>query len=250
MKRHLTAALALLLALAAPASSLDLKSMSEAERAALHAEIRAYLLENPEVIMEAVAVLEKREAEQKGQLDKALVAANADALFNDSNSWVGGNPEGDITLVEFVDYRCGYCRKAHDEVAALLKSDGNIRMIVKDFPILGEASTQSARFAIAVRQIAGDDAYHAAGEALIRLKGQPTEAALTRLAETLGLDAKAVIARMEAPEVSAVITANHALGQKMQINGTPTFVMEDEMLRGYLPLEGMRALVAELRAKG
>ncbi|UYV38843.1 DsbA family protein [Rhodobacteraceae bacterium D3-12] len=250
MIRHLTAALALSLALTSPAASFDLKSMNAAERDALHAEIRAYLLQNPEVIMEAVAVLEKREAEQKGQLDKALVAANADALFNDPNSWVGGNPEGDITLVEFVDYRCGYCRKAHDEVAALLKSDGNIRMIVKDFPILGEASTQSARFAIAVRQLAGDDAYHAAGEALIRLKGQPSEPALSRLAETLGLDAKAVIARMSSDEVSAVIAANHALGQKLQINGTPTFVMNDEMLRGYLPLQGMRALAAELRAKG
>lgn len=250
MIRHLTAALALSLCLTSPAASFDLKSMTAEERQALHAEIRSYLLQNPEVIMEAVAVLEKREAAKKGQLDKALVAANADALFNDPNSWVGGNPDGDITLVEFVDYRCGYCRKAHDEVAALLKSDGNIRMIIKDFPILGEASTQSARFAIAVRQLAGDDAYHAAGEALIRLKGQPTDAALTRLAETLDLDAKAVLARMTSPEVNAVIAANHALGQKLQINGTPTFVMEDEMLRGYLPLEGMRALVAELRAKG
>lgn len=249
MLRLLTIGLAFALVISAPAKSLDLKSMSESERAALHAEIRAYLVENPEVIMEAIAVLEKRQAEQKNNLDKALVAANADALFNNPNSWVGGNPEGDITLVEFVDYRCGYCRKAHDEVAALLKSDGNIRLIIKDFPILGEASTQSARFAIAVRQIAGDDAYLAAGDALIKLKGQPNDPTLTRLAEGLGLDAKAIMARMNAPEVTAVIAENHALGQKMQINGTPTFVMNDEMLRGYLPLDGMRALVSELRSQ-
>lgn len=247
MKRHLTSALALCVALASPALSLDLNSMSDKERAALHTEIRAYLLENPEVIMEAVAVLEQREAAAQVSEDNALIQSNADALFNDPNSWVGGNPQGDITMVEFVDYRCGYCRKAHDEVAALLKEDGNIRLIIKDFPILGEASTISARFAIAVRQVAGDDAYHAASEALIRLKGQPTDAALERLAGTLGLKTDDVLKQMNSSEVDEIISANHALGRRMKINGTPTFVLEDQMLRGYLPLEGMQKIVAELR---
>ncbi len=249
MKRHLTSALALCMALASPALSLDLNSMTDSERAALRTEIRAYLLENPEVIMEAVAVLEQRETAQQVGEDSALVQANADALFSDPNSWVGGNPQGDITLVEFVDYRCGYCRKAHDEVAALLKEDGNIRLIIKDFPILGEASTASARFAIAVRQMAGDEAYHAASEALIRLNGQPTDAALERLAETLGLKGDEILKQMMSPEVEEIIAANHALGRRMKINGTPTFVLEDQMLRGYLPLDGMQAIVAELRQK-
>lgn len=247
MKRHLTSALALCVALSSPALSLDLKSMSDAEREALHAEIRGYLLENPEVIMEAVAVLEEREAAEKAGEDEALVRANADALFNDPNSWVGGNPQGDITMVEFVDYRCGYCRKAHDEVAALLKADGNIRLIIKDFPILGDASTKSARFAIAVRQVAGDQAYHAAGDALIRLKGEPTSTVLERLAGTLGLDSAEILKQMDSPEVAAVIAANHDLGRRMKINGTPTFVVDDQMLRGYLPLDSMQAIVADLR---
>ena len=247
MKRHLTSAFALFVALSSPAASFDLNSMTDEERTALHSEIRAYLLENPEVIMEAVAVLENREAAQKENMDKALIQANTDALFNDPSSWVGGNPDGDITMVEFMDYRCGYCRKAHDEVAALLKEDGNIRMIVKEFPILGEASTKSSQFAIAVMQLAGNDAYHAASEALIRLKGQPTDAALERLADTLGLDAAEILKKMDSPEVEAVIAENHALGRLMQINGTPTFIVEDQMLRGYLPLEGMQALVAEIR---
>ncbi|MDQ2089123.1 DsbA family protein [Marimonas arenosa] len=249
MTRYLAATLAMGLALAGPAHSFDLNAMSDAEREAFRAEIRAYLLENPEVIMEAVAVLEQREAAQQAQSDASMIAANSDALFNDPNSWVGGNPEGDVTLVEFVDYRCGYCRKAHDEVAELIKSDGNIRFIVKDFPILGEASTDSAKFAIAVRQIAGDDAYHAAGEALIRLKGNPEEPVLRRLAGTLGLDADEVIERMDSDEVAVVIAANHALGQQLSINGTPTFVLGDQMLRGYLPLAGMRRLVEETRAE-
>ena len=247
MKRHLTAAAALCIAMAGPALSLDLKSMNDAEREALHAEIRAYLLENPEVIMEAVAVLEQREAEAKASEDQTLIKLNAEELFNDPNSWVGGNPDGDITMVEFVDFRCGYCRKAHDEVAELLKSDGNIRLIVKDYPILGEASTISARFALAVKQLAGDEAYHGASEALIRLKAQPTAPTLERLAASLGLDPATVQEKMNSKEVEEVIAANHALGSRMKINGTPTFVIEDQMLRGYLPLEGMRALVAELR---
>ena len=106
--------------------------------------MQAYLLENPEVLVEAMDVLNARQAAADAQNDATLVKTNADAIFNDPASWVGGNPEGDITLVEFTDYRCGYCRKAYDEVAELVKSDGNIRFIVKEFPILGEASLTSA----------------------------------------------------------------------------------------------------------
>lgn len=253
MKRHLAvtlaAGLAMGLALTGPAQSFDLSAMSEAERDAFRAEIRAYLLENPEVIMEAVAVLERREAAQAVQDDAAMIATYGDMLFNDPNSWVGGNPDGDITLVEFVDYRCGYCRKAHDEVAKLIRTDGNIRLIVKEFPILGEASTTSSKFAIAARQIAGDEAYKAASEALIKLKGEPDEPVLRRLAGTLGLDADAMIEQMESDDVAIVIASNHSLGRQMEINGTPTFVMGNQMLRGYLPLAGMRQMVEEIRAE-
>lgn len=247
MKRHIAAALALGLAFAGPAQSFDLNDMSDAERAAFRAEIRAYLLDNPEVIMEAVAVLEQRDAAQQADADKALVQNHAVALFEDPDSWTGGNPDGDITLVEFMDYRCGYCRKAHDEVAALIAKNSDMRIIVKEYPILGEDSTTTAQFAIAVRQIAGDDAYKAASEALIKLKGKPKPPVLRRLAATLGLDGDAVMARMESDEVAMVIAANHALGQQMQINGTPTFVLGDQLLRGYLPLSSMQALVADIR---
>jgi protein-disulfide isomerase len=88
-----------------------------------------------------------------------LLRDNADAIFNSAADWAGGNPNGDVTVVEFVDYRCGYCRKAHDEVSQLVETDGNIRLVMKEFPILGEDSLTSARFAIAVRRLAGDDAY-------------------------------------------------------------------------------------------
>ena len=235
------------LTLAAPVQALDLTDMTEAERAAFRAEVRSYLLENPDVIMEAVSVLEQREAEAQQAADREMVAAHAEEIFDDGYSWVGGNPEGDVTLVEFLDYRCSYCRRAHDEVAELVESDGNIRLVVKEFPILGPESLASSRFAIAAKQVAGDDAYHAAKEALIRMTGEVTEVTLTRLAETLGLDADAVLAQMESPEVTEEIRRTRALADTLGITGTPTFVLPDRMLRGYVPLEGMRRVVADVR---
>ena len=241
------AALALSLALTAPVLASDLTQMTDAERAAFRDEVRSYLLENPEVLSEAIDVLNQRQAEAEAQGDATLVQTHATELFEDAASWVGGNLEGDITLVEFTDYRCGYCRKAHDEVAELVKSDGNIRFIVKEFPILGEASLVSARFAIAARQLGGDAAYKAAHDALITLRGDPTPDTLTRLAADLGLDAAEVMAAMDSPDVSAVIAANHDLGTRMQISGTPTFVINGTMLRGYVPLDGMREIVRQQR---
>lgn len=240
-------ATALGLMLATPALAFDLTQMSDAERAAFGTEVRSYLLENPEVLREVIDVLNQREEAATAANDIAMVQTYADVLFNDPASWVGGNPDGDITLVEFTDYRCGYCRKAHDEVAELVKSDGNIRFIVKEYPILGEASLVSAKFAVAVLQVAGPEAYAKTGEALITLRGDPTVETLQRLATDQGLDAAAIMARMEAPEVANVINANHALGNEMKVTGTPMFVVQSTMLRGYLPLEDMRKIVAEER---
>lgn len=176
------AALGLCAALAAPAAAFDITAMSEAERSEFRAEIRAYLMDNPEVLMEAIGVLESRQAEAQAAADGDLVAAHAAAIFDDGFSWSGGNPEGDLVMVEFLDYRCGYCRKAHDEVAALIESDGNIKLIVKEFPILGDDSLMSSRFAIATRMVAGEDAYKQVHDALISLRGGVSEASLRRSA--------------------------------------------------------------------
>ncbi|MBC7133224.1 MAG: DsbA family protein [Roseovarius sp.] len=247
MRLSLTAACLALAATALPAPAHDLGSLDAAGRAALRAEIRAYLLENPEVIMEAVAVLEERQAAGEAAADVALVRANAEALFAAPGDWVGGNPEGDITLVEFMDYRCGYCRRAHDEVAGLLADDGNIRLILKEFPILGEESVAAARFAIATRIVAGDDAYKSVHDALMSYPGAMNEAGFTRLADALGLDANAIAAEMQSDAVTEIIAANHALAQRLRINGTPAFVMGEHMLRGYLPQDQMQAIADEIR---
>jgi protein-disulfide isomerase len=245
--RRLVASTALAASLCAlPAAA----EMSVDEREALRAEIRAYLLEHPEVLIEAMDVLQTREQEAAAQRDLLLLSDNADTIFSSPDDWVGGNPEGDVTLVEFMDYRCGYCRKAYAEVEELVKSDGNIRFVVKEFPILGEASLLSSQFAIAVRQLHGDEAYKAAHDGLIALRGEPNAETLARLATDIGLEAQPILDRMGSEEVMAVIKANHDLADTLEISGTPTFVLKDMMVRGYVPLDAMREIVAEVRADG
>jgi protein-disulfide isomerase len=115
--------------LAYPAAA-DLENMTADERAAFREEVRAYLMENPEVLMEAIGVLEARQAEEQLAADEDLVGEHSAALFDDGTSWVGGNLEGDVVVVEFLDYRCGYCRRAHPEINDLVETDGGIRYVV------------------------------------------------------------------------------------------------------------------------
>ncbi|MBE9636448.1 DsbA family protein [Salipiger mangrovisoli] len=248
--RRAAASLAVASGLLAPpalAQDFDLQKLTPEQREAFRAEVREYLLDNPEVIMEAVSALEARQAEQQAAADDQLVSSNAAALFDDGYSWVGGNPDGDVTIVEFSDYRCGYCRKAFPEVEELVKSDGNIRIIIKEFPILGQDSMTSSRFALATMLVAGPDAYKQMHDALISLKQQPTEPVLSKLASTLGLDSDAILAKMADPEVDRRIKETHELASKLQISGTPTFVFGDQMLRGYVPIDGMRQILDQIR---
>jgi len=253
MTRLAPLAAALTLGLAAlPAQAqtgFDPSKMSAEEREAFREEIRSYLLEHPEVIFEAVDIYQQQQEEAKAGQDVELVRVNAEAIFDDGYSWVGGNPEGDVTVVEFMDYRCGYCRKAFDEVNALIESDGNIRFVVKEFPILGEASVLSSRFAVATKQVAGDEAYHAVHDALMTFTGNPDEAGLTRLAESLALDPAPILAAMDSDAVINELQETRALAQRLQINGTPTFVIGETMVRGYAPLDAMRAIVEDARSE-
>ena len=247
MRLTLAVLLAALLSTATLMTAPAQAEMTDAERQAFRDEVRAFLLENPEVIVEAMDGLQARDEADAAVRDRQMLTEQHDAIFNDAASWSGGNPEGDITIVEFVDYRCGYCRKANADVEELVKSDGNIRFVLKEFPILGEASLLSSRFAIAVLQLHGPEAYKAAHDQLITLRGEPDEATLARLATDLGLDPVAITARMPTDAVMDVIKANHALADIMEISGTPTFVIDGAMVRGYVPLVGMRQIVAAER---
>lgn len=243
-------ALALSFGLAAPAlaEEFSIADMSEAEAAAFGDAVRAYLLDNPEVIMEAVAVLERREAAEQVANDAALIATNYAEIFEDPMSHVGGNVDGDVTFVEFVDYKCGYCRKAFPELNALMEADGNIRIVYKEFPILGEESLLASRFAVSAKLIGGDEAYAPLHDAMMVMRGNMTEDSLVSVADSLGLDGAAFLDGMSDPQVDEVIASNHALANRLSIAGTPTFVIGEQLVRGYVPLAAMTELVAELRA--
>lgn len=247
---RLFAALLSATVLAGPALAFDITAMTDAEKKAFRDEVRAYLLDNPEVLMEAINILEQRDQLAAIEQDKQLLAEYHDEIFNDPASYVGGNPDGDVTVVEFIDYRCGYCRKAWEEVDELVESDGNIRFVLKEFPILGEGSTLSSRFAISVLQLHGNEAYKKAHDALLSLRADATPERLRGVAEDLGLDADQIAAHMDTPEVTAVIEANHKLAQTLQISGTPTFVIDGTFVRGYVPLDGMRQIVDGQRKEG
>jgi protein-disulfide isomerase len=232
---------------ATPALAFDPAAMSEAESDAFGEAVRDYLMENPEVLVEAIGVLEQRQQAMESENDAALIRTHAEAIYDDGHSWVGGNPAGDVTIVEFVDYRCGFCRRAHPEVEQLLSIDGDVRLIMKEFPILGEQSELSSRFAVAVQQLHGEEAYKEAHDALITFRGDVTLPALERLASDLGHEAAPLITRMNEPAVSDILRENRQLAERLRISGTPTFIMGDMMVRGYLPIDGMLELVDVVR---
>ena len=233
--------------LATRSFALDLSKMSAAERALLQEEIRLYLLENPEIIMEAVDVLRKKEQQAAIQSDFELVKKHEKAIFEDGFSFIGGNPNGDITLVEFVDYRCGYCKKAHNEVEKLLSTDGNIRFVIKEFPILGDDSLVLSKFALAIKIVHGDEIYKLVHDILIKMKSPPSEKAFNQIMSNLNLDANLVKSAMESNEVNGMIAYTRTLAEKLKISGTPTFIMNDELIRGYVPFDTLINIVYNKR---
>ena len=233
--------------LATQSFALDLSKMSAAERVLLREEIRLYLLQNPEIIMEAVEVLRKKEQQAAIQSDFELVKKNKKAIFEDGFSFIGGNPNGDITLVEFVDYRCGYCKKAHNEVEKLLSTDGNIRFVIKEFPILGDDSLVLSKFALAIKIVHGDEIYKLVHDILIKMKSPPSEKAFNQIMSNLNLDANLVKSAMESNEVNGMIAYTRTLAERLKISGTPTFIMNDELIRGYVPFDALINIVYNKR---
>lgn len=242
------AAITLAASLALPVAAFDIGAMTPDQRAAFRAEVRAYLLENPEVLLEAIAELEAQQAAEQAVDDAALVATNAEALFADPASFVGGNPDGDITLVEFIDYNCGFCKRAYPEINQVLDMDGNVRLVVKELPILGPSSEMAARMAIAVLQTEGDAAYEELRDTLMTMRGGLETATLLRIGEAQGLDMQAVTERMNSPEVARVIEDNRNLAARLRLQGTPGYAMDGVIVRGMLPATAMLDLVDQVRA--
>jgi len=229
-----------------PAATLGL--VDDLDREVLQTEIRRYMLENPEIIMEAVQVLEARQTADAQNAELQMVRNSADALINDGYSFVGGNPDGDVTLIEFLDYQCSFCKRAHPEVANLLTQDGNIRLIVKEFPILGPVSEAASRAAMAVLLEQGPELYHEFNDQMMRFPGRLDDTIIDNLAERAGADVAAMRDRMDDRDITQQIAQNKALAEQLQITGTPTFVLGDTMIRGYLPLEQMAEAVRLTRS--
>lgn len=224
--------------------------MTADERAEFRAEVRAYLMENPELLTEMVAILDSREQDAASARDGRTIAEKSAEIFEDGFSFVRGNPDGDVTIVAFLDYQCGYCKRAHPDMMELLAGDAGVRLIVKELPILGPGSDYAARAAVSTLIVAGPEAYGALNDRLLRVKGQMTEEIVADAIEASGADRAAVIAGMGDPEVTRRIEATRALAQALAIEGTPTFVLGERMVRGYAPIAAMREMVDEARAGG
>ncbi len=225
----------------------DFSKMTEEQRASFRNEVRAYLLENPDVIFEAIQILEQRRALAGAEADRQLVVDNADQIFADGHSWEGGNPDGDVTVVEFLDYRCGFCKRAHPEVAEMLDRDPNIKLIVKEFPILGPESVRAGKMALAALNI-DPEKYADLSDELMAYRGNLTEQSAYQIAGGLGYNIAELKERANSTEIDDQLNENYQLAQALGLQGTPAFIVGTEIIRGYLPVDEMLGAVEEARA--
>jgi protein-disulfide isomerase len=203
--------------------------------------IERYIRAHPEVIEQSLQAMEaKREAEQK-EHQKIALKTKQDELLHDPLSPVSGNPKGEITLVEFYDYRCGFCKKAASAVTELQKVDPRVRVVYKDFPILGEPSELAAKAALASQAQGKHQAFH---EALLESHADMTKESILKIAAKVGLDAKRLEADLANPKWQAVIAKNRVLARELGISGTPGFIVGNELVPGWLDLNGLKELIA------
>lgn len=220
--------------------------LTPAQEDAVRGLVRTYLMENPEVLIEALQAYESKLADEAQKRQEVALAQRREQLERDPTSPVGGAPDGDVTLVEFTDYRCGYCKKVFPAVQDLLEADGRIRYVIKELPILGPESVVAARAALAVWRStpAKYMAFHAA---LMTARGNLDEARVMQLAAETGLDAAALAKAMKDPEINAILGKNRELAQSLNINGTPAFVIGGRLVPGAVDAETLRQLVAAAR---
>lgn len=208
------------------------EDLSNAEKERINQQIKSYIMENPEIILEALQVLKEKEDKRQADLVKAVIQENETAIFNDGYSFVGGNPEGSITLVEFLDYQCGFCKKARPIVTKFLEDNDHVRYIVKEFPVLGENSITAAKAALASLKIDDGKHYEAFHAALMDYKKPLDEATILKIAEDSGLNIKRLKQIMGTSEIDEQIKSTLELAKTLQIRGTPYFVFGDQIIQG------------------
>jgi protein-disulfide isomerase len=233
----------LALVLSGPATAAE---FTPEQRQAIEGIIRDYLQKNPEALLDALqAAKDKMEGEAHDKASAAL-AARRHEVFDDPDAPVAGNPKGNASLVEFFDYRCPYCKQVEPSLDALLAEDRQLRFVYKEFPVLGPESVSAARAALAARK---QDKYDAMHHALMALKGQIDDAALFKVASSVGLDVDRLKRDMTAPDIDRMLKANVNLAGALDIRGTPGFVIGNEIVPGAISLTALKQLIDTARRK-
>jgi protein-disulfide isomerase len=228
----------------APAGSLGAAEISSEQRKAIEAIIHDYLMQNPDVLIDAL-----REAEAKANSEADVKATQVlrdrrHEVFDDPATPVGGNPQGDVTVVEFFDYRCPYCKQVHPAIQKLLDQDRKLRFVYKEFPVLGEQSDIAAHAALAARLQGRYEPFH---NAMMAAKGQITEELVYRIAGSIGLDVDRLKRDMTDPEIDRALSANKSLAKALDLRGTPGFVIGDHIVPGAIDLDALKTMVADAR---
>ena len=243
--RLFAAVCAALLALAVP-QSLRAAEFSPAQRGAIEKIVHDYLVKHPEVLQEVMGELEKRQQAAETEKHKAAVKANANLLFNSPDEVVLGNPKGNVTFVEFFDYNCAYCKHAMGDMLTLLKTDPKLRVVLKEFPVLGPGSVEAARVAVAVRMQAPQK-YLAFHTKLLGERGRADGARALAVAQELGLDMDRLRKDMKSPEVDKTLKQDFKLAEDLGLNGTPSYVIGNNVIVGAIGLKGLEEQINTAR---
>jgi protein-disulfide isomerase len=206
--------------------------------------VKDYIIKNPEVIIEAVNEMRRKQELQAQENAKEALQRHRDALIGAKDLPVAGNPNGDVTIVEFIDYRCGYCKAVKPAVDEVLKTDGKIRLVIKEFPILGPNSTLASVAAYAAHRQGKYMAFH---EAMMKYKDGIDERVIFDIAKRVGLDVDKLRADMRDPSLKTKIEETHRLARDLNISGTPAFVIGDEIVPGAIGPDEIREKVAAAR---
>jgi protein-disulfide isomerase len=244
MKTLLAVLTAFTLALLAPLASAQQTSVTPTQKTEIEKIVHDYLVQHPEVIREAIQALQAREEEDKSAVRDQAVVANKDALYADPGSPVAGNPVGDVTVVEFFDYHCPYCKAVAAPLDQLLKEDKGVRLVLKEFPILGEDSLLAAHAALASVPQGKYWQFH---QALMEHRGQFDMEVIKTIAAKVGIDPAQLEADMGKQPIEPLISANHKLAQTLDISATPTFIIGDKVIEGAVPLDQLKEAIKKAR---
>src|SRR5499426_484680 len=209
------------------------QSFSDVQRSDIEKIVREYLIAHPEVLEEAMNELNKRQAVADAEKHQATIARNAETIFNSPRGVTIGNKDGDVTFVEFFDYNCGYCKRAMDDMLALMKADPKLKVVLKEFPVLSQGSVEAAQVAVAVRmQDPTGKKYLDFHQKLLGGRGQADKARALAVAKDVGVDMARLEKDMVSPEVAATLNENFKLAEDMGLNGTPSYVIGKEVVVG------------------